>query len=103
MTQPLVVEIPHRLGREEAVRRIRSGLAGARSNYSSLLTFHEEAWTGDRLAFNVSALGQSAAGLLDVTDDHVRVEVRLPWLLAKMAEKITPAIRRETTLMLEKK
>src|SRR5260370_1405770 len=75
----------------------------ARSNYSALLTIHEETWSGDRLAFNLSALGQSAVGFIDVADDHVRLEVQLPWLLAVMAEKLTPAIRKEGTLMLEKK
>src|SRR4051812_15380217 len=59
MSKPLIVSIPHRLGREEAVRRIKSGFATARGNYSAFLTFQEEAWTGDRLAFNVSALGQA--------------------------------------------
>jgi hypothetical protein len=33
----------------------------------------------------------------------VRLEVTLPWLLAKLAENLTPAIRKEGTLMLEKK
>jgi hypothetical protein len=33
----------------------------------------------------------------------VRLEVTLPWLLAKFAEKLTPAIRKEATLMLEHK
>jgi hypothetical protein len=32
----------------------------------------------------------------------VRLEVALPWLLAVLAEKFTPAIRKEGTLMLEK-
>jgi hypothetical protein len=103
MSQPLIVTIPHRLGREEAVRRLKSGLATARANYSALLAIQEETWTGDRLAFRVSAIGQSASGLIDVADDHVRLEVTLPWLLAKFAEKFTPAIRKEGTLMLEKK
>ena len=103
MSQPLVVSIPHRLGREEAVRRIKSGLATARANYSTLLTINEETWSGDRLAFRVTAIGQSANGLIDVADDHVRLEVTLPWLLAKIAEKFTPAIRKEGVLMLEKK
>jgi hypothetical protein len=102
MSKPLIVSIPHRLGREEAARRIKSGLSAVRTNYSAFLSIHEETWTGDRLAFNLSALGQSAAGLLDVADDHVRLEVTLPWLLAKVAEKFTPAIRKEGTLMLEK-
>jgi hypothetical protein len=103
MSKSVVVSIPHRLGREEAARRIRSGFATARANYSAFVTIHDESWTGDRLAFNISALGQNAPGALDVADDHVRVEVTLPWLLAVVAEKITPAIRKETTLMLEKK
>ncbi|MGA7487997.1 MAG: polyhydroxyalkanoic acid system family protein [Xanthobacteraceae bacterium] len=103
MSKPLIISIPHRLGREEAVRRIKSGFAAARTNYSAFLAFREETWTDDRLAFNVSALGQTASGILDVADDQVRLEVTLPWLLAKVAERFTPAIRKETTLMLEKK
>jgi hypothetical protein len=103
LSRPLIVSIPHRLGREEATRRIKSGLTAARTNYSALLTIHEETWSGDRLAFNLSALGQSAVGFIDVADDHVRLEVALPWLLAVVAEKFTPAIRKEGTLMLEKK
>jgi len=51
----------------------------------------------------MSSLGQIAAGTIDVADDHVRIEVTLPWLLAKFAEKIAPAIRKEGTLLLEKK
>ena len=103
MSQPLIVSIPHRLGREEAARRIRSGLAGVRAHYSAFLSINEETWVGDRLMFNISALGQGASGLIDFFDDHVRLEVTLPWLLAKIAEKFTPAIRKEGTLMLEKK
>jgi len=102
VSKPLIVSIPHRLGREEAARRIKSGLTAARANYSAFLTIREETWTDDRLAFNLSALGQSAVGLIDVADDHVRLEVQLPWLLAMVAEKLAPAIRKEGTLLLEK-
>jgi hypothetical protein len=38
-----------------------------------------------------------------VLDDHVRLEVVLPWLLAKIAEAVQPVIRKEGTLMLEDK
>ena len=103
MSQPLVVTIPHRLGKEEATRRLKSGLGSVRTNYGQLLAVQEEIWSGDHLQFRVSALGQVASGAIDVADDNVRLEVTLPWLLAKIAEKITPAIRKEGTLMLEKK
>jgi hypothetical protein len=103
MSPPLIVSIPHSLGREEAARRIKSGLAAVRAHYSAFLSINEETWIGDRLVFNMSALGQRASGLVDFADDHVRLEVTLPWLLAKIAEKFTPTIRKEGTLMLEKK
>ena len=103
MSKSVVVSIPHRLGREEALRRIKSGLTSARRDHSKLVTISQEVWTGDRVAFQCSAFGQNAAGIIDVADDHLRLEVMLPWLLSKIAEKIVPQIRKEAVLMLEKK
>jgi hypothetical protein len=103
MSKPLVVSIPHQLGKDEAVRRLKSGLSKAQGNYGHLFTVQEETWTGDHLQFCISALGQVASGNITVADDHVRLEVLLPWLLAKVAEVIQPLIRREGLLMLEKK
>jgi hypothetical protein len=103
MSKPIVVSIPHHLGKDEAVRRLKSGIAGVRTNYSHLFDIQEENWTGDQMAFRVSALAQTIGGTIDVADDHVTLQVFLPWLLAKLAEAIQPLIRREGTLMLEKK
>lgn len=103
MSQPLVVTIPHRLGKQEAARRLRGGLDVARSRYSHLLQVQEETWAGDSLTLRVSALGQSANGVIDVAEDHLRLEVQLPWLLARLGETIKGVVRREGTLLLEKK
>ncbi len=103
MSKPLVVTIPHRLGKEEAVRRLKSGLGTVRTNWSHVFAIQEETWSGDHLQFQVSALGQSAHGSIDVRDDHVNLVVFLPWLLAKLAAAIQPLVRKEGTLMLEKK
>jgi len=103
MSKPVVVLIPHRLGKEEARKRLRFGFTRARANFGYFLTVDEEAWSGDRLQFRVRALGQIAGGTIDVAEDHVTLEVTLPWLLAAFAEKIVPAIRKEGTLLLEKK
>jgi Putative polyhydroxyalkanoic acid system protein (PHA_gran_rgn) len=100
---PLVVIIPHRLGKSEALRRLKAGLDSTRPSLSRLLTVQEEAWIGDQLRFRVAALGQVASGTIDVADDHVRLEVMLPWLLALLVEKIRPAVQERGTLMLEKK
>jgi Putative polyhydroxyalkanoic acid system protein (PHA_gran_rgn) len=103
MSKPLVVSIPHRLGKAEALRRLKGGLANVGTNFGHLLSIQQQTWTGDQLQFHVSALGQVASGSIDVAEDHVRLEVFLPWLLAKLAETLQPLIRREGTLMLEKK
>jgi hypothetical protein len=33
----------------------------------------------------------------------VRIEVLLPWLLAKISERLLPALRQQATLLLEKR
>jgi len=84
MSAPLVVSIPHSLGREEAMRRLKTGLTRAASSVP-MLNVDEERWEDNRMIFRVRALGQAAAGHVDVADDHVRVGVVLPWLLQRFA------------------
>src|SRR5712671_4693929 len=102
MSAPLVVSIPHRLGREEASRRLKAGLTRAASSLP-VLTVDEERWEDNRMIFRVRALGQAASGHVDVADDHVRVEVVLPWLLQRFAEAAQIAIRNRGNLLLTKR
>jgi hypothetical protein len=102
MSAPLVVSIPHRLGREEATRRLKTGLTRAAASVP-VLSVDEERWDGDRMIFRVRALDQAASGHLDVADDHVRLEVTLPWLLQRFAEVAQAAIRNRGQLLLTKK
>ncbi len=102
MSAPLVVSIPHSLGREEATRRLKTGLTRAAASVR-VLSVDEERWDGDRMIFRVRALGQAASGHLDVADDHVRLEVTLPWLLQRFAQAAQTAIRNRGQLLLTKK
>jgi hypothetical protein len=102
MAAPLVVSIPHRLGRDEAVRRLKTGLTRAASSIP-VLKVDEERWDGDRMMFRVRALGQAASGHIDVAEDHVRLEVTLPWLLQRFAEVAQIAIRNRGNLLLTKR
>jgi hypothetical protein len=102
MSAPLVVSIPHQLGREEATRRLKAGLTRAATSIP-VLKVDEERWDGDRMIFRVRALGQAASGHLDVADDHVRLEVTLPWLLQRFAEVAQVAIRNRGNLLLTKR
>ncbi|MDA9497027.1 polyhydroxyalkanoic acid system family protein [Bradyrhizobium sp. DASA03005] len=101
MSAPLVVSIPHRLGREEAVRRLKTGLGRAAASIP-VMQVEEERWSGDTMAFRIRALGQVATGQVDVGDDQVRVEVVLPWLLQRFAEMAQATIRKRGQLLLTK-
>jgi hypothetical protein len=99
---PLVISISHSLGKEEALRRLKAGLTRMTSGLPVLQVENEE-WNGDRLDFRIKALGQSASGAMDVADDHVRVELHLPWLLQRLAESIRAAIQTRGRILLENK
>jgi hypothetical protein len=103
MAEPLIVSIPHKLGKDEALRRLKAGLSGTQLRYSQIFKVEEEIWSGDRLSFRLVAMQQTVSGTLDVAEDHVRLEVVLPWLLARLAGGIQSAIRDRGKNLLEKK
>lgn len=103
MSKPLTVSIPHNLGKAEATRRLQGGLTGLKSQFGDKIASINETWSGDRMDFRVGAMGQNISGNLHVMEDHVRVEVQLPWILAMVAEKAKTFIQKQGTLMLEKK
>ena len=102
MTRPLIVNIPHALGRGEATRRLKRGLARATSAIP-IVKIEEETWSGDHLSFKVSGMGQVAFGTAEVNDADVRIEIVLPWLLQSVGEMVQGAIRSRAQILLEKK
>jgi Putative polyhydroxyalkanoic acid system protein (PHA_gran_rgn) len=103
MSEPLVFVIPHRLGKDEALRRIQEGVTCAREEFARLIVLEEERWEGDRLSFRARSLGQRAAGSIDVYEAAVRLEVTLPWLLAQFARAVQRVVGQRGQLLLEKK
>lgn len=103
MPTPVVVSIPHHLGKAEALRRLQSGLGRASAAFGDKLSVVEQTWTGDHADFRIGLFGQSTSGTIDVAEDHVRLEVQLPWMIAMLAEKAKALIHKQGQLLLEKK
>ena len=61
----------------------------------------QDAWAGDHMDFQARLLGQSTTESVDVTDDQVRLEAQLPWVLAMVANKAKALVKRQGQLMLE--
>ena len=103
MSDSVSVVVAHRLGKVEAVRRLKEGFAHTNGQLGAMIAIEQETWEGDTLRFRMRALGQTAAATIEVLEDALRIEVSLPWLLAKAAKRLLPILGKETALLLEKK
>ena len=103
MSETVSVVVAHRLGKVEAEHRLKEGLARAGGHLGTMITIEQETWEGDTLHFRMRALGQTAAATIEVLEEALRIEVSLPWLLAKAAKSLLPVLRKEATLLLERK
>ena len=100
--QPLIVSIPHRLGRQEAKRRLDSGISRLRPELAGLVNTLDYSWDQDRLNFSTSAMWQTITGVIEVLDDAVRIEIHLPWIMNLIAETVAKQVRGRGIAMLEK-
>jgi hypothetical protein len=55
------------------------------------------------LKFRVRALGQVASGTIDVEENLVRLQVLLPWMLAKFARAVQSVADARGRLLLDNK
>jgi hypothetical protein len=102
MSEPLVITIPHRLGKDEALKRVQPAL-GTVSRTFPAIKVEEEVWSGHRMTFRVRALNQVASGTVTIEDDYVRLEAVLPWLLHRFAQAIQKTVAGRAKVLLEKK
>ena len=101
MSQPIVVTLPHRLGKVEALRRLKASFCEAQPGGGGLFVVKNQ-WSGGHLDFRASVLGQNTTGTVDVAEDYVRLQVQLPWLLSLLANKAKALVEKQGKLMLEK-
>jgi hypothetical protein len=93
MSNSIVITVPHRLGAEEAKKRIAAGMELLRRDYIDKLAHSEANWNGDMANLRVVAFGQTATAQLYVMNDAVRIEVQLPWILAALTSKIQGVLK----------
>ncbi len=100
MSQPVVVTIPHQLGRAEARRRIEAGIGNLTQQFAAMGDV-KHGWDADVLRFTVTTMGQVATGLIDVGETAVRLEVVLPGFLGMIANKVKGKLQKEGQILLE--
>ena len=100
MSKPIDLQIPHRLGRAEAKRRMSANIGKLQSFFPGGAEV-SSSWAGDRLDLDIRALGQAVTATLDVEDSYVRLRLILPPLLAMAAAPIEAMLRSRGHELLE--
>jgi putative polyhydroxyalkanoate system protein len=100
MSQPIDVDLPHRLGKDEARRRI--------ANNVHKLTEHipggahvQSGWTGDQLNLDIRAMGQAVTATIDVQETKVHLRVLLPPMLGMFSSLIQATLQKKGNVLLE--
>jgi hypothetical protein len=103
MSQPIDVDLPHKLGKEEAKRRIGQNIGGLADHIPGGGNVSSR-WEGDTLKLSVAAMGDSINADLAVHEDRVHCHFELPGLLGMFAQPIAAMLRaRGGDLLLEDK
>jgi hypothetical protein len=101
MTQPIHVNLPHQLGKEEARRRIAGNIHKLKEHIPGGGAHVESGWTGDQLNLNIHAMGQAVQAEIDVQESNVSCRVMLPGMLGMFAGPIQAMLQKKGSVLLE--
>ena len=102
MNKPIVIDLPHKIGAEEAKRRMKNGIGKLKDHLPGGGEV-QSGWEGDRMNLRVKAMGQEVSGHIDVHETKVHVELMLPAMLALFAGQVEGLLRGKGAEMLEDK
>ena len=100
MSQPIEVDLPHNLGKDEARRRIANNVHKLSEHIPGGAQV-QSGWTGDQLNLDVAAMGQSITAAIDVMETKVHLKVLLPPMLGMFSGMIQAALQRKGDVLLE--
>lgn len=100
MSQPIEVDLPHQLGKDEARRRIANNIDQLGRHIPGGATV-QSGWAGDQLNLDVQAMGQSVTATIDVEETQVHLKVLLPPMLGMFSSLIQATLRKKGDVLLE--
>ena len=100
MTQPIEVDLPHKLGRDEARRRIANNVHKLQEHIPGGAQV-QAGWVNDQLNLDVQAMGQSVTATIDVEETRVHLKVLLPPMLGMFGGLIQAALQKKGGVLLE--
>jgi hypothetical protein len=93
------VTVPHNTDKDTARRKINERLGQLLGQYGHYINDSSHQWEGDRLTFSGSARGFKAGGTVEITDQEVIIDGKLPLIAKPFESRIKSTIEREAAAM----
>ena len=100
MSQPIDVDLPHSLGKDEARRRIANNVHKLEEHIPGGAQV-QSGWAGDQLNLNIAAMGEAVNATIDVMDSKVHLRVLLPGMLGIFSGIVQAALQKKGSVLLE--
>ena len=94
------MSIPHSIGRDEALSRIKSLLGNVQSKFSGQIKDVTQEWNDNEGSFSFSIMGMPVSGKLMVNNNDVALDGKLPMAAALFQGKIREVIMEEAKKVL---
>ncbi|QNM82377.1 polyhydroxyalkanoic acid system family protein [Sphingomonas sabuli] len=92
MAQPIDVDLPHKLGKEEAKRRIGGNIHKLHDQIPGGANVQSR-WEGDTIKLAVAAMGDTINADITVQESNVHCHFELPGLLGMFAGPIAAMLK----------
>src|SRR5260370_40418328 len=93
------ISVPHRIDKASVRKRIEERLHQMLATYGHYLSEVEHRWEGDRLVFSAKAKGMKTNGTVDITDNDVIIDGKLPLLARPFEPRIKSTIEKHAETM----
>ena len=86
------ISIPHKLGADEAKKRIKNLISDAQQQLGNKVSDVKESWTDNRGDFSFRAMGFSVSGTLKVEPTTADLEINLPFAALPLKGRVEKEI-----------
>lgn len=95
------VRLPHSLEKAEIRRRLDERNGEIADYFPEGMATIETQWVSeDTMDLMVAVAGQTITGAVEIEEDHVAIEVKLPFILSFLEGKIKDSVKKEGTRLL---
>lgn len=95
------IAVPHHTTKEKARQIVERKIDALLASYGAQAEHAEHQWTGDTLAFKGKARGFSVEGTVEITDDSVILDSKLPLLARAFEGRIRQTVEHEAEKMFQ--